>query len=219
MKILFTMLALLPIASASVCAETTCLHFEQDAIGQPPKGFTSTTTGAGPARWTVEADASRPGSTNVLKQSASLANASFPLCLKDGAQLRDGFVEVKFKTVSGTNDQAAGVVWRALSSTNYYVCRANALEDNLVLYKVQDGKRTALDIIGRQGGYGVKTPVAPGAWHTLHVAFKGSRFTVEFDGRIAFEVEDGTFAGPGRIGLWTKADSVTEFDDFMWGTE
>jgi hypothetical protein len=217
MNTLVATLALLILASPSAFAGNTIIDFEQDVPGQPPKGFTLATTGAGKSRWTVEADVSTPGATNVLKQSAALANASFPLCLKDDVQLRDGFVEAKFKTVSGTNDQAAGVVWRAQSSTNYYICRANALEDNVVLYKVQDGRRTALDIVGRKGGYGVKTPVASGAWHTLRVEFAGPRFTVMFDGRALFAAEDNTFAGPGRIGIWTKADSVAEFDDFMWG--
>jgi hypothetical protein len=135
----------------------------------------------------------------------------------DAPVLRDGFVETKFKTVSGEIDQAAGVVWRARDATNYYVCRANALENNVVLYKVENGKRTALDIAGRTGGYGVDVPVAPARWQTLRVTFEGTVFRVRLDDRELFTVEDATFLDAGRVGLWTKADSVTLFDDFRWG--
>ena len=130
---------------------------------------------------------------------------------------KDGFVEVKFKTLSGKKDQAAGVVWRAKDKDNYYICRANALEDNVVLYRVKEGKRTALEIVGRKGGYGVDEKVAPARWHTLRAEFTGARVKVIFDGKPLFEVEDGTFSEAGKVGLWTKADSVTLFDDFSYG--
>jgi hypothetical protein len=139
------------------------------------------------------------------------------VCLQDAPRFRDGFVQVRFKTVSGDIDQAAGVVWRAKDHVNYYICRANALEDNVVLYKIQDGKRTALDIIGRKGGYGVDAKVVPAQWHTLRVDFSGNRFRVTLNGQHLFDVEDSTFAEPGCVGLWTKADSVTHFDDFSCG--
>jgi hypothetical protein len=101
---------------------------------------------------------------------------------------------------------------------NYYVCRPNALEGNVVLYKTVAGKRSALDIVGRQGGYGVKEKVAPAQWHTLRVEFQGDRFKVIFDGKHLFDVEDGTFTEAGNVGVWTKADSVTLFDDFSYGS-
>jgi hypothetical protein len=163
------------------------------------------------------ADATASG--RVLAQTGQLPKPGFALCLLDGPALQDGFVEVKFKTVSGAVDQAAGVVWRAQNAANYYVCRANALEDNVVLYKVENGQRTALDIVGRQGGYGVDVNVVPARWHTLRVGFAGPRFRVWLDGRELFAVEDATFAGPGKVGLWTKADSVTWFDDFRYGPQ
>jgi hypothetical protein len=108
-------------------------------------------------------------------------------------------------------------VWRAKDANNYYVVRANALEDNVVLYKTVAGKRSALDIVGRKGGYGVKVHVPANQWHTLRVEFAGSRFKVAFNGRPLFEVEDATFSDPGMVGLWTKADSTTLFDGFAYG--
>ena len=126
---------------------------------------------------------------------------------------------MKFKAVSGTNDQAAGLVWRYRDADNYYVARANALEDNVVLYKVENGKRAALDIVGRAGGYGVKAKVPPQEWSTLRVNFAGSRFRVALNGSELFAVEDTTFTEAGAVGLWTKADSVSLFDDFRYGAD
>jgi len=204
------LLAALAVSAAP--AET--VSFDRAKPGKPPPGWTATLTGKGEPRWTVEKDESAPSLPNVLKQSGE---ATFPVCLKRRPRLKNGFVEVKFKAIAGKRDQAGGVVWRARDADNYYVCRANALEDNVVLYKTEQGKRKPLDIVGRQGGYGVKTKVAANQWHRLRVEFAGRRFQVFFNGQHLFDVEEGTFAEPGRVGLWTKADSVTLFDDFSWG--
>lgn len=178
-------------------------------IGSPPKGWTLTKTGKGEVLWTIESDATAPSRSNVLKQSGK---ATFPLALKNGTSIRDGTVEVRFKAIAGREDRAGGLVWRAKDADNYYVVRANALEDNVVLYKTAHGMRSALDIVGRTGGYGVKVPVPADQWHTLRVEFAGTRFKVSFNGAVLFEVDDGTFKEAGMIGLWTKADSVTLFD-------
>jgi hypothetical protein len=191
--------------------------FDAVATGELPGGWTSAITGEGAPCWTVERDPTAFSPPQVLRQSGLVPKPAFPLCLVEQSALEDGFVEAKFKTLSGEIDQAAGVIWRARDAANYYVCRANALEDNVVLYKVQDGKRQALDILGRTGGYGVEAKVAPGVWHTLRVEFAGARFRVLLDGHNLFEVEDATFTAAGRVGLWTKADSVTVFDDFTYG--
>ncbi len=200
--------------TAALSAEL--IHFDNDQPGEALRGWIATQTGSGKANWAVVADDSAPSRSNVLKQSGV---AAYPICLKEDALLLDGFVEVKFKPVSGKEDQAGGVIWRAKDADNYYVCRANALEDNVTLYKTVGGKRTALDIFGRKGGYGVKAKVAPAQWHTLRVEFRGARFIVYFDGKKMFEVEDGTFSDAGKVGVWTKADSVTLFDDFSYGKE
>jgi len=197
----------------SVLAET--VGFDNTKPGELPLHWTGTLTGPGAAKWSVEPDNSAPSKPNVLKQSGA---GKFPICIKDDTRLKDGFVEVKFKPLSGKEDQAGGVIWRVQDKDNYYVCRANALEDNVVLYKTVAGKRSVLDIVGRKGGYGVKEKVVSAQWHTLRVEFQGSHFKVFFDGQHMFDVEDSTFTEAGKVGVWTKADSVTLFDDFSYGT-
>ena len=179
------------------------------AVGSAPTGWTLTKTGKGEPKWTVETDATAPSKANVLKQSGQ---ATYPLALKSGTSIRDGVIEVRFKAIAGAEDRAAGLDWRAKDADNYYVVRANALEDNVVLYKTVNGVRRELDIVGRKGGYGVKVPVPANQWHSLRVEFAGTRFKVSFNGAQLFEVEDATFKDAGMIGLWTKADSVTLFD-------
>ena len=190
-------------------AETA--SFEADAVGGPPRGWLLTLTGKGAPKWTVEKD---EGGGAVLKQSGK---ATYPLALKEGTSIRDGFVEVKFKPVSGSEDRAGGIVWRARDANNYYVVRANALEDNVVLYKTANGVRSSLDLVGQKGGYGVKTAVPANQWHTLRVEFAGARFNVVFNGKPLFAVEDATYPEAGMVGLWTKGDSVTEFRMFTYG--
>ncbi len=187
--------------------------FAADTIGAAPKGWTATMTGKGNPKWSVESEPTSPSGEKVVKQSGV---ATYPLLLKEGTSIKDGFVEIRFKAIAGGEDRAGGVVWRAKDANNYYVLRANALEDNVVLYKTVDGKRSALDIAGRQGGYGVMLPVPSGQWHSLRVEFNGSRFKAYFNGKPAFEVDDRTFSVAGQIGLWTKADSVTVFDDISY---
>ena len=201
------------VPALSLLAET--VNFNNAKPGQLPPHWTGTQTGTGQAKWSVEKDDSAPSKPYVLKQSGQ---AAYPVCIKQDAQLKDGFVEVKFKPLSGKDDQAGGVIWRVKDKDNYYVCRANALEDNVVLYKTVGGKRSSLDIVGRQGGYGVKEKVAPAQWHTLRVEFQDHRFKVSLNGKHLFDVEDNAFADAGKVGVWTKADSVTLFDDFNYGS-
>jgi hypothetical protein len=214
MKTLVTAATILLLIGGNAMAEK--LDFEADAVGQSPAGWIVTKTGRGEPTWTVEENASAASKSKLVKQSG---RASYPLLLKSGTAIKDGFVEVRFKPISGLQDRAGGIVWRATDADNYYVVRANALEDNVVLYKTVSGTRSPLDIVGRKGGYGVRVPVATNQWHMLRVDFAGSRFKVTYDGRQVFDVEDATFAGPGMVGLWTKADSVTEFDEFAYAKE
>lgn len=196
-------------------AEQRTITFEDTKVGDVPSGFTvAVTGGGGPAVWRVEDDPSAPNGGRVLMQvSADTTNARFPLCIYDAVSSTDVTLSVAFKAVSGTVDQAAGLVWRYRDPSNYYIVRANALEGNVVLYKVEGGKRTDLKPVGAGVfAYGLKVPVPRGEWKTLGVAAKGTRFAVSLDGRHLFDVEDATFAGPGKVGLWTKADSVTAFD-------
>ena len=184
------------------------INFDNLTIGAPPPGWTATKTGSGEAKWTIEKDNTAPSKPNVLKQSGQ---ATYPVCIKDDTNLKDGFVEVKFKPISGKEDQAGGVIWRAKDSNNYYIARANALEDNVTIYDTVKGRRTERKR--------TSTKVASNQWHTLRVDFQGNHCTVMFDGKKAIEWDDTTFTEAGKIGVWTKADSVTLFDDFAYGSK
>jgi len=171
----------------------------------------------GAPKWEVRQDDSAPSKPNVFAQVSNDRTAGrFPLAIWDRASLKDGTLNVKFKSVSGTVDQAAGLVWRYRDANNYYIVRANALEDNVVLYKVQKGERVSLAPKGAvSNAYGVKHKVPKNTWTTLSISFHGNLFTVSLDRVKLFDVEDSTFAEAGKTGLWTKADSVTYFDDFQ----
>jgi len=125
--------------TTSAAAATEMVSFDDATVGQPPAGWTATRTGTGTAKWTIERDESAPSKPNVLKQSGV---ATYPVCFKDDTSIKDGFVEVKFKPISGKEDQAGGVVWRLKDTNNYYVARANALEDNVTIYHTINGRRT-----------------------------------------------------------------------------
>src|SRR3979411_2253215 len=159
---------------------THAVSFETTRIGAMPKGWTSTLTGSGDPKWTVESDRTAPSKLTVLRQSG---RATYPLILKNDTNIKDGFVEVKFKAIAGSEDRAGGLVWRAKDANNYYVVRTNALEDNVVLYKTVNGVRSPLDIVGRTGGYGVDVPVPAQQWLALRVDFKGNRFSVHYQGK------------------------------------
>jgi hypothetical protein len=187
-------------------AET--IGFDDAEPGKEPRGWTLTKTGNGDPKWTVEKDDTAPSKPNVLKQSGE---ATYPVALKDDTNLKQGFVEVKFKAVSGKEDQAGGVIWRAKDADNYYVARANALEDNVTIYHTVKGKRSEK--------MRAKVKVAPNQWHILRVEFSGNQFRVLLNGKMTLQWEDGTFPDAGKVGLWTKADSVTLFDDFAYGAK
>src|SRR6266498_2443623 len=199
---LFTMIVT-TMATALAAAET--VNFDDMKAGMPPPGWTATQTGSGSAKWSVEKDDSAPSRPNVLKQSGQ---ATFPVCIKNDTNLKDGFVEVKFKPVAGKEDQAGGVIWRAKDSNNYYIARANALENNVTIYHTVNAHRTEKKR--------TKTTVGTNQWHTLRVDFQGNHFTVTLDGKKAIEWDDDTFKEAGKVGVWTKADSVTLFDDFTY---
>jgi len=187
-------------------AAAQAANFDGDAVGSVPSGWTCGVTGRGSPRWAVAADPTAPSKSNVLMQSGS---GTFPWCVKSGTSLADGFVEVKFKPISGGEDQAGGLVWRWKDGDNYYVARANALENNVSLYYTERGSRKTIKY--------VDAPVARGSWHTLRVEFAGTRIAVLLEGKRYIELDDSHIGGAGAVGVWTKADSVTAFDDFAYG--
>src|SRR5213594_2319452 len=202
-QFLFTIIVT-SITTALAAAET--VNFDDMKVGTVPPGWTATQTGSGTAKWAVEKDNSAPSKPNVLKHSGQ---ATFPVCFKNDTSIKDGFVEVKFKPVSGKEDQAGGAIWRLQDANNYYIARANALENNVTIYHTIKGKRTEKKRANMK--------VASGQWHTLRVDFSGNHFTVTFDGKKALDWDDKTYTEPGMVGVWTKADSVTLFDDFSYG--
>ena len=196
--------------SANAFAQTKITFDESNGL---PKGWETGITGKGTTQWEVVTEDSAPSGSKVLKQSGE---ATFCWAAKTDERIKDGFAEVRFKPISGKEDQAGGLVFRFKDANNYYVVRANALEGNVVLYKTVNGKRSSLQVKGRMFGYGVDTKVPKGKWSTLRVEFRGNLFTVLFNGKKLFDVEDKTFTDAGAVGVWTKADSITLFDDFTY---
>ncbi len=200
-----------------LCAAET-INFDNAPAGTVPPGWTIAMTHQGGApKWEVIKDESALSKPNVFAQVSNDRTAGrFPLAIYDRASLQDGTLSVKFKAISGSVDQGAGLVWRYRDPNNYYIVRANALENNVVLYKVENGQRRSLAPKGTPSKtYGVKHSVPKQTWNTLSVSFKGGLFTVSLNGEKLFDVDDSTFAGAGKAGLWTKSDSVIYFDDFQ----
>ncbi len=191
--------------AAALSAHAQTEGFDTAKPGALPAGWECGVTGKGTPRWTVEADSTAPSAPQVLQQSGA---GTFPWCVRKDASLADGHVEVKFKALRGRQDQAGGVVWRWKGGDNYYVARANALENNVSLYYTENGRRNTIKY--------VDAPVALKVWHTLRVEFSGTRIRVALNGKVYIDVDDTRIKGPGSVGLWTKADSVTAFDDFSF---
>jgi hypothetical protein len=193
-------------AASAGSSGVQAVDFDREAVGAPPSGWVCGVTGSGQSRWLIapEPGGSAPG--HVLLQSGQ---GTFPWCVQSGVNLQDGFVQVRFKPIAGREDQAGGVVWRFKDGDNYYVARANALENNVSLYYTERGNRKTLRY--------VDAPVPQGSWHTLRVEFSGTRIAVLLNGKRYIELNDSHLTGPGAVGVWTKADSVTAFDDFSHG--
>jgi hypothetical protein len=199
-----TALVLFLVVSSMALADT--VNFDEAKMGPLPAHWLGTQTGSGRAKWTIEKADDAPSKPSVLKQSSV---ATFPVCIKEDTNIKDGFVAVKFKPVAGKEDQAGGVIWRCKDKDNYYIARANALEDNVTIYRTIKGQRTAFK--------SVKETVKSGTWHALRVDFEGNEFAVTFDGRKVIKATDESFKEAGKVGVWTKADSLTLFDDFSYG--
>ena len=178
---------------------------ETMTVGEPPANFDVACTGqGGPARWLVVGDASAAGGRAIEQVSTDKTDYRFPLAIAKAPSARNLDVSLRFKPVAGTVDQAGGVALRLSDPDNYYVARANALEDNVRFYRVVRGRREQLD--------GINTKVTSNEWHQLGLRAEGDRFIVTFDGKMLFTATDRTFDRAGRVALWTKSDSVTRFD-------
>ncbi len=182
-------------------------QFDSLAPGQPPAGFVFGRTGGGRVgRWIVQSAPDAPSPPNVLAQvDSDRTDYRFPVAAAPSQAFADGSVSVKCKPVSGRVDRACGVVFRYQDENNYYLSRANALEDNVRFYYVKNGRRIQLaNWTGK---------VTSGVWHELRVDFQADHVEVYWEGTKLIDVHDHTFTVPGRVGVWTKADSYTLFDD------
>ncbi|MEP6607716.1 MAG: hypothetical protein ABJA83_03455 [Burkholderiaceae bacterium] len=195
-----------------VQAATRTVDFSGDVVGQPPKGFEffHTKKIGVPGKWMIETD----GTEKYLTQlEADRTSIRFLIAALTDVSAADVDLSVRFKPVAGRIDRAAGLVWRFQNEDNYYLVRANALENNVVLYKVEGGNRVDLPVKGEGRTYGKRAEVPAGKWSTLRVVARGALFEVHLNSVKLFEVEDKTFSQAGRVGVWTKADSVTSFAD------
>lgn len=198
-----------PAAALEPAGKQINYNFDADSPGQLPAKFHAGLTGRGkPGTWVVQAEPTAPSKPNVLAQtSTDETDYRFPVAIADEGSFRDLDLSVKYKAISGSVDRAGGLVFRFQDANNYYVLRANALEDNFNLYRVVNGRRTEIK--------GSRVKVTSGEWHELRVEGVGDKFTCYFDGSRRIEGTDDTFKDVGKIGLWTKADSVTYFDDLQ----
>jgi hypothetical protein len=174
-------------------------NFDADEAGKAAKGFSGQT-----GKWEVRKDDSAPSKPNVLAQTAAREKKEYNVVLATDTSCRDLELSVKFKSVEGKIDQGGGLVWRAKDAKNYYTARFNPLEDNYRLYKVVDGVRTQLQSADLK---------LPAGWHTLKVVMAGDQITCYCNDQKLLEAKDDTFQDAGKIGLWTKADAQTLFDD------
>ena len=198
-----------PLSAAPGTAQV--IGFDDLPVGQPPAGFLCAAPGpegVKPARWQVIPAPDAPSGKQVLEQSdGDDTNNRFPIALLNGREERDVRVSVRAKAVSGARDRSFGVVVRARDEKNYFVARANSSEwgENVRFYVLVDGKRSQLDAWDG--------PVAPGVWHTLQVDALGDDFVITLDGKAVLRVHDTTYPAAGRVGVWTKAESISQFDD------
>ncbi len=195
---------------ATLPAGVYFLDFEDVSVGGLPAGWKIEATGRQSplATWQVQEDKSAPSGTKVLALSKTNHNSggTFNLCWTDGISFKDGEIEVSFKAVKGRIDQGGGIIWRVQNRNNYYVARFNPLEDNFRIYYVRDGIRRMIE--------SARVSLQPGKWHTMKITQQGSDYECYLDGHKLLEGNDSHFKQPGGVGLWTKADAVTSFDNF-----
>jgi hypothetical protein len=210
-----TVVLLVTLAGAVVWAaegNVRAFKFGKEDLGRVPTGWKAEKTGKGEGSvWKVVADATAPSKSGyVLAQTAESPNALFNICVAEDTTFRDVDLSASFKAVRGKNDQGGGFVWRYQDANNYYICRMNPLEDNYRVYKVVAGKRMQL---GTKEGL----KVAAGEWHKLRVEMEGDHIECYLDGEKMLDVRDDTFKRAGKVGLWTKSDAQTHFDDLKIG--
>jgi hypothetical protein len=205
-------LALLLAAGASLsmlatAARSLNFDFEADPVGSPPAGFEFARTGGGAeGKWVVRVEKGGTANHVLVQESADETDYRFPVALLKEGAYNDVTLSVRARPLSGRVDQGFGLVWRYRDVNNYYVTRCNADEDNCTIYHTVNGRRRAF--------LNESVKVATSTWHTMKLEATGDHFVVWYDGNEVLDAKDETFKEPGKVGLWTKADSVVEFDDF-----
>jgi hypothetical protein len=200
-----TIAVLVCLNGVTTVGQVATINFDNDEPGKPPKGFSFALTGQGrPGVWVIRKDDAAHGSV-LVQTDADPTDYRFPVAVYNDFTGADVTLSVQFKTLSGKGDQGAGLVWRYRDQNNYYITRCNALEDNCTIYHVINGRRQAFQ--------NKRVKVASNAWHTLKIEAAGEHFVVTYDGNKVLDATDGTFKDGGKVGLWTKADSVIAFDD------
>jgi hypothetical protein len=207
-----TVVALVALAGAAAWAEEgkeRAFKFGKDDVGNVPAGWRAAKTGKGEGSvWKVVADDTAPAKSGyALAQTAEGPSSLFNLCVADEGSYKDVEFSVAFKAMAGKKDQGGGLVWRYQDADNYYIARMNPLEDNFRVYKVVDGKRS-------KEFQNAELKVPAGEWHTLKVTMAGDHIESFLDGKKHLEVKDDSIQKAGKVGLWTKADAQTYFDDF-----
>jgi hypothetical protein len=183
------------------------LTFDQDPVGSPPAGFEFARTGQGAeGKWVVRADKDKPNNHVLVQESADPTDYRFPVAVVKEGTYKDMTLSVRAKPISGRVDQGFGMVWRYKDANNYYITRCNADEDNCTIYHTVAGHRRPFQ--------NKPIKVAKNSWHTLKLEAVGDHFVVWFDDTKVLDARDETFKDAGKVGLWTKADSVIQFDDF-----
>lgn len=205
-----TLTAIVLLASTLTIAADTAprtFTFGKESLDKLPSGWKADHTGKdGGGLWKVVADDTAPSKSGcVLSQTGESPNAAFNLCVVEDTRFDDVAISVAFKANKGKKDQGGGIVWRYIDANNYFISRFNPLEDNFRVYKVVAGKRIQLATKEE-----IKIPA--GEWHSLSIKMVGPKIECSLDGKKLLEASDDTFPKAGKIGLWTKADAQSSFD-------
>jgi len=187
----------------NIDGKDTIISFENCEVDKLPVGFTQTATGKPQhINWKVVND----NGNKVVAQSAKNEGDYFNMLILDKPAYRDFKLTVRIKAVAGEEDQGGGLVWRYIDNNNYYIARCNPLENNFRFYRVVNGNRKQLKSID--------CAIRTGVWFTMSVDMKGNNISCSLNSIKMIETTDDTFKLPGNIGLWTKADAISYFDDF-----
>ena len=199
-----------------LASSSNVITFDRESLGKTPPGWTIPMTSREAApRWQIVRDPTAPTPYVLAQTSSDVHSDRIPLAILDRVTMRDGDLSVRLKAVSGRHDQTGGLVFRYRDEKNYYAVRADAMGDDVELYRVENGRFVPILPRGRPpSAFEVKHDIPTNAWQILKISFRGSQFQVYVNHRRLFQAQDSTYTGPGKVGLCTAADSVTYFNDF-----